>query len=485
MKQGALTKNFVMNFIKTVLNLFFPVAAFAYASRILGADGVGIVSYTDSIVKYLVLIGGGGITFYGIREIAKVRDNREQLEKTAGELLVLNLLFSAAAYLLLFILLRFPVGKQFTALFLIQGSLILFNALGMEWLYQAKEEFTYITIRTIVFQLLAWAALILFVRKKEDYVIYALIHVFALAGTQLMNFICAGKYFRIFKKGMKLEIMKHMRPIKYIFGANLAISVYLHVDKTMLGAMMNTGAVGLYAGANNITRAAAGLLTCITNVALPRVSYYLEKEKKREAYRLLEVCGNMILMAVIPAAIGLACISKTVIVLVCGSEFTSAYPALVVLALSVIFSVYNNFWVWQILIPFNKEKQVFAGTIGSAVVNCGLNFIWIPAYGILGAAIATLVSEIGLTLLCVYWGKRLFEGAHFLFKTVQYMLGGFAVLVTCLAIDFWIGDSIGAMIVKIAASMANYFLLLVLMRNEYLRKLYGTIQHIADRSEKD
>lgn len=471
----------MLNFIRTILNLLFPVAAFAYASRILGVEGVGIVNYTDSIVKYLLLIGGGGILFYGIREVAKVRENQEQLEKLVVELLVINLLLTGVACLFLFFLLRSSLGKQFTVLILIQGSLVLFNAIGMEWLYQAKEEFVYITVRTLFFQTMSFIALLIFVRTKEDYLVYALIMVFAVAGTQLINFICARQYLGVLKKGIKLELREHFQLMKYIFGANLSISIYLHADQTMLGVMAGTSVVGLYAGANNITRAAAGLLTCLTNVVFPRISFYFENGKSKEAFQLIEDAGNIILMAVVPASIGLACISEPVMVLVCGKEFASAYPALIVLAINVIFSVYNNYWVWQIFLPLNREKLVFIGTTCSAAINIGLNFIWIPQYGLIGAAMATLVAEMILSGLCILWGKKALEGRHILTGIWQYFLGGFAVCLICFVVEYGMGHTLVALSVKIVASMVSYVLLLYLMKNQYLFKLIDIVWNLAVR----
>lgn len=484
MKYRSLTNSFAVNFIRTVLNLLFPIASFAYASRILGAEGVGIVSYTDSIIKYLVLIGGGGILFYGIRETAKVRENREELEKTVGELFVVNLLLTGVACLLLLFLLTGTVGKQYSLLFLIQGSVVLFNGIGMEWLYQAKEEFVYITIRTAALQLLAFIALFLFVRKKEDYIAYTVITVFAVAGTQVLNFIRAGKYLRVLKSRKRLELRKHFRLMKYIFGANLAISLYLHIDKTMLGIMASTNAVGLYTGANNITRSAAGLLTCITNVSLPRISYYLENNKKEEAFRLIEDSGNIILMFAVPAAIGLACISKTVIVLVCGTEFEGAYSALMILAVDIIFSVYNNYWVWQIFLPLNKEKLVFTGTVCSALINLCLNFIWIPRYGILGAAGATLMAEIILTGLCIHWGKIVLGEKGISPKMWHYPAGGLGVLIVCLAVEVFMGNTVTAMIIKIAASIGSYILVLCLLKNEYLKRILIALLRLTVRRKQ-
>lgn len=482
MEEKPLISNLIMNFIRTLLNLLFPVITFSYASRVLGDKGIGIVNYTDSIVRYLILIGGSGISYYAMREAARVREKRELLAQRVGELFCLNLALSGIAYLILFGLLIAGAGKEYAAVLLVQSGIVFFNALGMEWFYNALEEYRYIAIRTAVFQIVACVLLFFLVREEQDYLLYALIMSGAVIGMQAVNFV----YVR--KAGIPLSIKgchpfrEHWQGAKYVFWANLAISVYVHIDKTMLGNLCSMEAVGLYSAAHYIIQAVAGLLTCMTNVLLPRVSFYLGEGRGEKAEALLQKTGSIIVLVVIPSAVGTVCVGKSLLLLLSGETFVQAFPALAVLAVGMLFSVFNNYYIWQVMIPYRREKEAFYGTFGSAVVNIVLNFLWIPVGGMLGAAAATAAAEAALFLLCRVWIRRDREGrmrgepcgnggGKKIFGYVLQALAasGVGIILSSFLIDRIVEGHLGGLLMKVLVSLLLYPVVLWFLGNETIR----------------
>lgn len=81
MKQKSLVKNALFNLAYKILNVLFPLITTTYVSHVLMADGVGKVSYANNIVSYFVLVAALGIPSYGVREIAKVSQKREECSK--------------------------------------------------------------------------------------------------------------------------------------------------------------------------------------------------------------------------------------------------------------------------------------------------------------------------------------------------------------------------------------------------------------------
>lgn len=194
-KQKSLKSNFVMNSILTMSQFIFPLITFPYVSRILLPVGTGKVSFATSIVSYFTLFAQLGIPMYGIRACAKVRDNREKLTKTVQELFIINFTMSLIAYVTLFGAIAFvPRLQQDKALFLIVSLTILFNAIGMEWLYKALEQYTYITIRSIIFKLIALIAMFVLIHQKSDYVVYGGISILAASASNVFNFFHVHKY---------------------------------------------------------------------------------------------------------------------------------------------------------------------------------------------------------------------------------------------------------------------------------------------------
>ena len=188
-KQKSLKLNFVMNAILTMSQFVFPLITFPYVSRILLPIGTGKVSFATSIVSYFTLFAQLGIPTYGIRARAKVRDNREELSKMVQELFIINLVMSALAYVVYFAAICYvPRFRQDKDLFLIVGLTIFFNAIGMEWLYKALEQYTYITVRSIIFKFIAIVAMFLMVHEQSDYVIYGGISILASSASNIFNF---------------------------------------------------------------------------------------------------------------------------------------------------------------------------------------------------------------------------------------------------------------------------------------------------------
>ena len=176
MKQKSLKLNVIMNMILTMSSFIFPLITFPYVSRILLPEGTGKVSFATSLISYFSMFAQLGIPMYGIRACAKVRDNRQELTRTAQELLIINLIMSVISYVVLFIAIAFvPRLQSERALYVIVSFTIILTSIGMEWLYKALEQYTYITVRSLVFKVIALAAMLGLVHEKSDYVIYGAI----------------------------------------------------------------------------------------------------------------------------------------------------------------------------------------------------------------------------------------------------------------------------------------------------------------------
>ena len=137
------------------MGIIFPIITFPYASRILLPEGIGKVNFANSIIGYFSLLASLGIGTYATREAAKIRDDKLLLKKFVKEILFINFISTLISYILFFMVLFFvPKLFDYRKLLLICSLTILFNTLGINWFYSAIEEYTYITTRTIFFQII-------------------------------------------------------------------------------------------------------------------------------------------------------------------------------------------------------------------------------------------------------------------------------------------------------------------------------------------
>ena len=271
-KYKSVKFNFIMNFILTLSNFIFPLITFPYVSRILQASGLGKVGFATSIIVYFIMIAMMGIPTYGIKACAKIRDDSYKLTKTVYELLILNTIFLAFALTLLLLSVIFfdklYIDKE---LYIILAFSMLFNVLGIEWLYKALEQYSYITIRSIFFKIASLILLFIFVKESNDILPYAMLTVLASVGAGILNFYNLRKIITLYKITFKqLEITKHIKPSFTFFLLTISITIYVNLDSVMLGFMTNDANVGYYSAAVKIKQILVSLVTSLGAVMLPR-----------------------------------------------------------------------------------------------------------------------------------------------------------------------------------------------------------------------
>lgn len=399
MKQKSLKRNAALNFIKALMNIIFPIISFPYASRILMPEGIGKVNFANSIIEYFVLIASLGITAYATREAAKLNDDKQKLSNFARDILTLSAFSTLAAYIALTISFLFiPKFNEYRLLIIICSTKILFTAPGVEWLFRAKEEYGYITIRQTIFQILSLAILFIFVREKEDYYIYAAIGVFSNVGANLFNFIHSQKYINILK-GAKISIKKHLKPIFIFFGIDCAGKINSALDAVMLGFLIGDTAVGLYSAAIKINRMVVELITSALSSFMPRSSYYIENGNNKEYETMIEQVCNATFFFSIPAAAGLFFLCKPLIILFSGDSYLPAIPSMQILSFSIIGSCTNSFLNNVIITPQKKEKFSLISQILAAITNIILNIFLIRKLNVFGASIATTIVEFLLPIV--------------------------------------------------------------------------------------
>ena len=168
-KEKSLKINMILNAIKGIMSIVFPLISFPYVSKILGVENIGKYNFSNSIINYVVLFAGLGIATYAIREGARLRNKKEEIEKFSSEMFSINIISTVVAYIGLFILLIIvPKFHEYTSLLIILSLQVIFKTIGIEWIYSIYEDYAYITLRSIIFQVLSLILLFLFVKTQND-----------------------------------------------------------------------------------------------------------------------------------------------------------------------------------------------------------------------------------------------------------------------------------------------------------------------------
>ncbi len=392
-KQRSIKLNFIMNASLTMSSIIFPLITFPYISRVLLPAGIGKVSFATSFITYFSMIAQLGIPTYGIRACAKVRDDREALTRTAQELLIINLVMDVISYIALAMVLLF-VPRLFDdrALYVIVSFTIILTSIGMEWLYQALEQYTYITIRSVIFKFIALIAMFLLIHKESDYVIYGAISIFAASASNIFNFFYARKYIDLKPVG-HYNFRQHLRPVFVFFAMSCATTIYTNMDEVMLGFMTSDEEVGFYHAATRIKSVLVSLVTSLGTVLLPRASYYIEQHNNDEFRRITEKALDFVFLAALPLMLYFILFAKQSIYFLSGTAFENSILPMQIIMPTVLFIWITNLLGMEILVPLGREKTVLYSEITGAVVNLIVNIALIPRLASVGAAIGTLAAE--------------------------------------------------------------------------------------------
>lgn len=477
----SLKKNIVMSALLTISSFIFQIITFPYISRVLLPVGTGKVGFATSFIAYFSMVAQMGIPIYGIRACASVRDNKEELSRVTQELLIINLVMSAIAYAVLFPMLAFiPRLHQEKNLYLVISVTILFNAIGMEWLYRALEKYTYITIRSVIFKAVALLAMLLLVHKESDYVVYGGISVLAASASNIFNFFHARHYVYVKPVG-NYHFSRHFKAIIVFFAMTIATTVYTNLDTVMLGFMKTDQDVGYYDAAVKIKKILVSIITSLGAALLPRVSYYIEKGFLDEFKRICNKAIEFIFVVATPMMIYFMLFAKEGILLLSGRAYMGAVEPMLVIMPTILFIGISNITGIQILVPLQMEKYVLRSEIIGGIVDFIINLLLIPSMGATGAAVGTLVAEFLVLIYQSYVIKNQISSA---FKSVDYfkiLIGIIVAIAISFGLKYVTLNTFVIIILSALLFFGTYYISLLLLKEPIIIEVTNTVKKVFAR----
>lgn len=483
MKRKSLGVNALINSIRSVVNLMFPLITFPYVSRILSVNGMGIYNFSSTYVGYFLLLAGLGIYTYAIREGAKFRNDREKISQFASQVFTINIVSTLIAYVLLLIsLLIFKNLQNYVSAILIFSLQIIFTTIGTEWIYTIYEEYNYITIRSILFKIISMILLFLLVKKASDYLVYVSISVFASVGSNVLNFVHSKSYCSI-KLVKKVDWYKHLKPIIIIFASSLAINIYVSSDTTILGLLKDDYAVGIYGLSVKIYSISESLMNAVMAVTIPRLAMLFGRKKYKEYNLTLKNIINFLILLILPGCIGIMMLSKEIVLIIAGKKYLDSVNSLRIIIWAIIFSIFSWLFMQCVLIPAKREAQVLKNTIITAIVNIILNFILIPSLSYDGTSLSTVLAQLMVMLMNGYssWDivKPVILRKETLYNFFESIIGCIGIVMVCILCNIGFNSLILKTIVSIVLSIIVYGMILIILQNKIALSMLNKFKIIA------
>lgn len=481
LKQKSLKMNMILNAVKGIMSIIFPLISFPYASKVLGVDNIGKFGFANSVITYFILFADLGISTYAIREGAKMRSDKEKINTFASEMFSLNCVSSVCSLGVLFLCIGVvPKFQSYRALLFIMSFQILFRAIGVEWIYSVYEEYTYITIRTVFFQIIALILLFLLVKTEKDIVVYTRINVVTSVLANIINFIRSKKFCTIRLTG-KISYTAHMKTILILFFMNLTVSIYVVSDTTIIGFICDDYTVGIYSLSTKIYSMIKTVISSVLIVSIPRLSALLNENSRHQFEEVATDIYKTLLSVMLPTIVGIILLRREIILIAANETFLAAQSSLALLGIAMFFCMGAWFWGQCVLVPLQKEKSVFYITLVSAGVNIVLNFILIPIGKENAAAFTTILAEAIAYFSCMVIGrKQICLGK--LRKTIGKILagcGGFGCLIVMQPTD-WTG-AYSTLIVSL--SIVIYIGIEIFLKNEVFLEISKRLKSLLSRKD--
>lgn len=470
-KPNSFKINLLYNFLLNFINFTFPLITLPYVTRVLGVDNIGKYTFSLSFSSWFLIFATFGTTTYGIREIARVRNNKHLLSETFSAIFFINLVMTIIAlttYIAVIIIC--PKTNTEILLFLVFALLIFLNLFNIDWLYMGLENFKVITFRSLVVKLISLGCIFTFIQQQSDYITYALIGVLSLGFANVINFIYSRRFVEFTLKN--LNIKSHIKKLSIFFYSNLVISMYNLFDQVLLGFLSTDRDVAFYSISKQIYAVALSITMSISTVLLPTMAYLSRNDF--ESYKtILEKSINYIYFFSVPLVFGIIVLAKDIIWFFGGYEFENAYIALIILS-SLIFTVSLGSWQYsQLFVPTGREKIGLRAQLIMALISLGANIIFIPTYGYIGASISLVLAEITGTLYGVYYTKNKIQEIKINYisnSIVRYLLASLVMLVIILCFKFMKFEHIANLTIGVVIGLVAYLGVLYLIKDEICRE---------------
>lgn len=498
MSKKSITKNYIYNMVYQVLILILPLITTPYLSRVLGAEGIGIYSYTYAIVTYFILFGSLGVALYGQREIAYKQDNPSARKKAFIEINIfrfVTIFIATGFYYVLFV-----NGKEYQLYYKILILELIAAAFDISWFFQGLEEFKKTVTRNVLVRICSVTLVFILVKTKEDLAKFTLIYSLA----DLIGNLSLWLYLPKYLKGVKvsnISVKQHIPHIIMLFIPQIANQVYKILDTTMIGWLVtNKAETGYYEQGHKVIRLLLTIVNSLGVVMIPRMANAFANNDKKQINSYMKMSFNFTFFLSFPIMLGIISISKAFVPIFFGVGYEKVVYIIYLLSPMVLLMGVENVIGTQYLLPIKKQKEYTSSVTIGVVVNFILNYILITLYEAIGAAIATVLSQIVVDVLQYRHIKDEVKLKTLWNLCYKYLISSIVMFAICFAIKLLFSTSlvttaiynlaetvsmrrdqlfnILSIIVQIGIGVITYIVMLISLKDEYL---YTFINKIKNR----
>ena len=394
-------KNYLYNLSYQILTIILPIITVPYVTRIFTSEDLGNYVFYNSIANYFCLFAMLGVMVYGTKQIAATKD----VNSTFWNIYAIQLITSILA-IVVYVIAVFSIPQMAGVTQLILAIALFTKMIDISWLFSGKEDFKKITIRNVIIRIIGVISIFTFVKSSDNLYLYVfLIVIFDFLG-QLVMWVPAKKF--INRPSFNMKIMKkNLHPIVLLFLPQVAISLYVMLDKTLLGILGSYSDVGIYEQGQRLTSILLTVVSSLGVVMLPMVANLLSERRDKEVQDMVKFSFILYNLIIFPMIFGLIAVNDVFVKLFLGKNFQDVKYVLYIVVINIMFVGWTNILGYQVLVVRNKNKEFMLSTTIPAVISVAVNIAVIPFFGYIGASITSVVVEILVFAIQWYYSRNI------------------------------------------------------------------------------
>ncbi len=461
--------NYIFNLIYQAINILVQVVLLRYLAIVIGSEGIGIQSYTNSIVTYFTMILALGVNWYGQKEIAQKMEDKIKLSKCFWELMALKLFWSLA--ILPFYVIVIILGGEYQIYYIASSFMLVATIADISWFYQGIERFDIVAIRNSLIKLAGMFLVLFWVKGKDDVLKY--IFILSLAN-MLGNFSIWIKIHREVLPFWKAEfevkkIADHFKNSFRYFVPTIAITVYSTLDRTMIGFICKRPEEnGFYEQAIQISNMLKIVVLSYNSVMMSRMTLVMAQKKKTEVIKLFEGSLEFIILISWPIIFGVAALARDFCFIYFSADYNQIADILLCFSPLILIVGLSNIVETHIVTPTNQRSLGNRIVLQGLAANVILNSIFIPLWSGIGAALASVLSEILVTIQYVRKYPELITWKKIAAVGFKKSIAAVIMFLAIMVVRHYLAASIIVLCLEVAAGAGIYFMTLYLLRDQYV-----------------
>lgn len=493
----SITKNYIYNMVYQVLTLILPLVTTPYLSRVLGAEGIGIYGYTYSIVTYFILFGSLGVALYGQREIAYAQENIEARKKVFIEVNIFR--FITIAIATVFYYFFFIRGESYQIYYQILLLELIAAAFDISWFFQGMEEFKRTVTRNVLVRICSVTLVFILVKNPEDLAKFTLIYSLA----DLIGNVSLWFYLPKYLRGVKVKninALKHLPQIVLLFIPQIANQIYKILDTTMIGSLVeNKAETGYYEQGQKVIRLLLTIVTSLGIVMVPRMASTFASGDKKKINEYMRISFKFVFFLAFPIMFGIISISESFVPLFFGKGYDKVVILINIISPILILMGVANVVGTQFLLPTKRQKEYTISVTIGVIVNFFLNYILIINFESIGASIATVLSQLVVDIIQLWYIRKEFDIKQLFNLSWKYLVSGLVMFALCMGAKIILDTNMISEIInniamnfvehkeqfvniitigaQVVIGVISYFVMLIILKDDYVFKFFDKIKN--------